>query len=135
MSPIIEEEVQKYLKNRAEAMSRLGLNENQKIYDKEKELEYIIELKNSDKFRRLVRELPIQSLIIFAFIIVMVNSFILSLVSTVTAIGISVIVASILAYIHYSFFKNKIKKIMNRYIELIEEYAQEYQQQQQTQTI
>ena len=135
MNPIIEEEVQKYLKNRAEAMSRLGLNENQKIYDKEKELEYIIELKNSDKFRRLVRELPIQSLIIFAFIIVVVSSFIPSSISTVTAIGISIIVASILAYINYSFFKKKINKIMYRYIELIEEYAQEYQQQQQTQTI
>lgn len=134
MNTIIENEVQKYLKNRAEAMSLLGLNENEKIYDKEKELEYIIELKNSDKFRRLVRELPIQSLIIFAFIIVMVSSFIPSSISTVTAIGISIIVASILAYIHYSFFKKKINKIMYRYIELIEEYAQEYQQQQQTQT-
>lgn len=133
MNPIIEEEVQKYLKAKKEMKEVSG--KDIELHNKEEELLELIEIKNSDNFKWLIKTIAFNTFITFGT--VTTSSFIIIpwSIDVTTKIVISTILGAALTWVFNFYTKNKIKTVMYRYIELIEEYAQEYQQQQQTQTI
>ena len=132
MNPIIDEEVQKYLKAKKEMKDVLG--KNIEPYSKEEELLSLISFKNSDKFRWLMKSMALHTFVIFATITTCSLLVLPWSIDIITRIAISVVLGATLAWVFNFSVKNKIKTIMYRYIELMEEYARDYQEQQ-TQTI
>lgn len=131
INPIIDEEVQKYLKAKKEMKDVLG--KNIEPYSKEEELLGLISLKNSDKFRWLMKSMALHTFFIFATIVTCSLLVLPWSIDIITRIAISVVLGATLAWVFNFSAKNKIKTIMYRYIELMEEYARDYQKQQ-TQT-
>lgn len=132
MNPIIENEVQKYLKAKKEMKDVLG--KDIEPYSKEEELLGLIHIKNSDKFRWLMKSMALHTFIIFATIATCSLLIMPWSIDMITRIAISIVLGATLAWVFNFSIKNKIKTIMYRYIELMEEYARDYQKQQ-TQTI
>lgn len=132
MNPIIEDEVQKYLKAKKEMKDVLG--KDIEPYSKEEELLELIRIKNSDKFRWLMKSMALHTFIIFATIATCSLLIMPWSIDMIARIAISIVLGVTLAWVFNFSIKNKIKTIMYRYIELVEEYARDYQKQQ-TQTI
>lgn len=132
MNPIIEDEVQKYLKAKKEMKDVLG--KDIEPYSKEEELLELIRIKNSDKFRWLMKSMALHTFIIFATIATCSFLIMPWSIDMIARIAISIVLGVTLAWVFNFSIKNKIKTIMYRYIELVEEYARDYQKQQ-TQTI
>ena len=132
MNPIIEDEIQKYLKAKKEMKDVLG--KDIEPYSKEEELLELIRIKNSDKFRWLMKSMALHTFIIFATIATCSLLIMPWSIDMIARIAISIVLGVTLAWVFNFSIKNKIKTIMYRYIELMEEYARDYQKQQ-TQTI
>jgi hypothetical protein len=131
INPIIDKEVQKYLKAKKEMKDVLG--KNIEPYSKEEELLSLISIKNSDKFRWLMKSMALHTFFIFATIAACSFLVLPWSIDVIPRIAISVVLGATLAWVFNFSAKNKIKTIMYRYIELMEEYARDYQKQQ-TQT-
>lgn len=88
-----------------------------------------IEIKNSDNFKWLIKSIAFKTFIAFGTIAA--SSFIIIpwSIDVTTKIVISTILGAALAWVFNFYTKNKIRIVMYRYIELMEDYAQEYQNQ------
>ena len=128
MNPIIEDEIQKYLKAKKEMKDVLG--KDIEPYSKEEELLELIRIKNSDKFRWLMKSMALHTFIIFATIATCSLLIMPWSIDMIARIAISIVLGVTLAWVFNFSIKNKIKTIMYRYIELMEEYARDYQKQQ-----
>ncbi len=126
MNPIIQNEIQEYLRVKKE-MKDLG--KNIELFNKEEEMLELIKIKNSNNFKWLIRSIAFNTFIIFGTIAV--SSFIIIpwSIDITTKIVISTILGAALAWVFNFYTKNRIKTVMYRYIELIEDYAQDYQNQ------
>lgn len=126
MNPIIQNEIQEYLRVKKE-MKDLG--KNIELFNKEEEMLELIKIKNSNNFKWLIKSIAFNTFIIFGTIAV--SSFIIIpwSIDITTKIVISTILGAALAWVFNFYTKNRIKTVMYRYIELIEDYAQDYQNQ------
>lgn len=126
MNPIIQNEIQEYLRVKKE-MKDLG--KNIELFNKEEEMLELIKIKNSNNFKWLIKSITFNTFIIFGTIAV--SSFIIIpwSIDITTKIVISTILGAALAWVFNFYIKNRIKTVMYRYIELIEDYAQDYQNQ------
>jgi hypothetical protein len=126
MNPIIQNEIQEYLRVKKE-MKDLG--KNIELFNKEEEMLELIKIKNSNNFKWLIKSITFNTFIIFGTIAV--SSFIIIpwSIDITTKIVISTILGAALAWVFNFYTKNRIKTVMYRYIELIEDYAQDYQNQ------
>ena len=126
MNPIIENEIQEYLRVKKE-MKDLG--KNIELYNKEEEMLELIEIKNSDNFKRQRKLIAFNTFITFGTIAN--SSFIITpwSIDVITRIVISIILGAVLAWVFNFVTKNRIKMVMYRYIELMEEFSQDYQNQ------
>lgn len=126
MNPIIQNEIQEYLRVKKE-MKDLG--KNIELYNKEEEMLELIKIKNSDNFKWLIKSVGFNTFIAFGTIAA--SSFITIpwSIDVTTKIVISTILGAALAWVYNFYTKNRIKAVMYRYIELIEDYAQDYQNQ------
>lgn len=126
MNPIIENEIQEYLRVKKE-MKDLG--KNIELYNKEEEMLELIEIKNSDNFKRQRKLIAFNTFITFGTI---ANSSFIIIpwsIDVITRIVISIILGAVLAWVFNFVTKNRIKMVMYRYIELMEEFSQDYQNQ------
>ncbi|WP_424653583.1 hypothetical protein [Capnocytophaga sputigena] len=126
MNPIIQNEIQEYLRVKKE-MKDLG--KNIELYSKEEEMLEHIEIKNSDNFKRQRKLIAFNTFITFGTI---ANSSFIIIpwsIDVITRIVISIILGAVLAWVFNFVTKNRIKMVMYRYIELMEEFSQDYQNQ------
>lgn len=126
MNPIIQNEIQEYLRVKKE-MKDLG--KNIELYSKEEEMLELIEIKNSDNFKRQRKLIAFNTFITFGTI---ANSSFIIIpwsIDVITRIVISIILGAVLAWVFNFVTKNRIKMVMYRYIELMEEFSQDYQNQ------
>lgn len=126
MNPIIQNEIQEYLRVKKE-MKDLG--KNIELYNKEEEMLELIEIKNSDNFKRQRKLIAFNTFITFGTI---ANSSFIIIpwsIDVITRIVISIILGAVLAWVFNFVTKNRIKMVMYRYIELMEEFSQDYQNQ------
>ena len=105
------------------------LGKNIELFNKEEEMLELIKIKNSNNFKWLIKSITFNTFIIFGTIAV--SSFIIIpwSIDITTKIVISTILGAALAWVFNFYTKNRIKTVMYRYIELIEDYAQDYQNQ------
>lgn len=126
MNPIIQNEIQEYLRVKKE-MKDSG--KNIELYNKEEEMLELIEIKNSDNFKRQRKLIAFNTFITFGTI---ANSSFIIIpwsIDVITRIVISTILGAALAWVFNFATKNRIKMVMYRYIELMEEFSQDYQNQ------
>lgn len=126
MNPIIENEIQEYLRVKKE-MKDLG--KNIELYNKEEEMLELIKIKNSDNFRWLIKSVAFITFIIFGTIAAASFIIIPWSIDVTTKIVISTILGAAFAWVFNFYTKNRIKAVTYRYIELIEDYTQDYQKQ------
>lgn len=129
MNPIIQNEIQEYLRVKKE-MKDSG--KNIELYNKEEEMLELIKIKNSDNFRWLIKSIGFHTFIAFGTITA--SSFttftiIPWSIDVITRIVISTILGATSAWVYNFYTKNRIKTVLYRYFELIEDYAQDYQNQ------
>ncbi len=105
------------------------LGKNIELYNKEEEMLELIEIKNSDNFKRQRKLIAFNTFITFGTIAN--SSFIITpwSIDVITRIVISIILGAVLAWVFNFVTKNRIKMVMYRYIELMEEFSQDYQNQ------
>lgn len=126
MNPIIQNEIQEYLRVKKE-MKDSG--KNIELYNKEEEMLELIEIKNSNNFKWLIKSIGFHTFIIFGTITASSFTIIPWSIDVITRIVISTILGATSAWVYNFYTKNRIKRVLYRYFELIEDYAQDYQNQ------
>ena len=89
----------------------------------------LIKIKNSDNFRWLIKSVAFITFIIFGTIAAASFIIIPWSIDVTTKIVISTILGAAFAWVFNFYTKNRIKAVTYRYIELIEDYTQDYQKQ------
>lgn len=126
MNPIIQNEIQEYLRVKKE-MKDSG--KNIELYNKEEEMLELIKIKNSNNFKWLIKSIGFHTFIIFGTITASSFTIIPWSIDVITRIVISTILGATSAWVYNFYTKNRIKRVLYRYFELIEDYAQDYQNQ------
>jgi hypothetical protein len=126
MNPIIQNEIQEYLRVKKE-MKDSG--KNIELYNKEEEMLELIEIKNSNNFKWLIKSIGFHTFIIFGTITASSFTIIPWSIDVITRIVMSTILGATSAWVYNFYTKNRIKRVLYRYFELIEDYAQDYQNQ------
>ena len=126
MNPIIQNEIQEYLRVKKE-MKDSG--KNIELYNKEEEMLELIKIKNSNNFKWLIKSIGFHTFIIFGTITASLFTIIPWSIDVITRIVISTILGATSAWVYNFYTKNRIKMVMYRYIELMEEFSQDYQNQ------
>ena len=133
MNPIIENEVQKYLKEK-EKLTNTELAQQER---EEQELAFIIHRKRELDFESNKKLLPLATFILFVLVVggcytlTSLTSLIYpkSQVPEIFRIILSAVVGIFVAYKAHCAAKKNINTTMKRYYELMEKYAQNYNKQ------